>query len=300
MADFTIKDDLMYDTKTGSAFLNIHNENGKELFAVVVMGGHCGNGYFIPHMLNIAAACEEDAINSAMKAGRVKKNAKNKILACSKINHIEFRAIEHINDCDPYHYAEDNRTNISDLEERRIVVEGAKDWRDVEGGKKFKRKVSIDEIKTADMYDDKYVLQRYFAPYMYGDKLVYPRKVNFRDMLDEFLYYNTIEIGIKRGKIHALSYYYQLYGENNNLNIKYGDGVLSYTNQFGEEVEVVVSDFMKEHLDKAKQQFVQIKQEENVELKKIKMMTQREKHFKRYEKYMALKNKMNNDEDERQ
>ena len=118
MADFTIKNDLMYDTKTGTAYRAVDTNNEhKKFYAVVVMCGHCGNGYFIPFMLNISAASEQDAVNSAMKAGRVKKNAKNKILACGEINGVEFRAIEHINDCDPYNYAEDNTTEIADLYE---------------------------------------------------------------------------------------------------------------------------------------------------------------------------------------
>lgn len=299
MSDYIIQNDLMYDTRTGSAFKSINNENGKKFYAVVVMGGHCGNGYFIPHMLNIAAANEQDAISSAMKSGRVKKNVKNRILAVQEISDFEFRAIEHINDCDPYLYAVDNSTVIKDLDDRRVVMEGVNDWRDFEGSKKIKRKINIPDIKTADMYGDKYVLQRYFAPYRYGGKLVYPRRINFRDMLDEFLYYNTLELGIKRGKIHALSYYYQIYGENNNLGIKYNDGFLSYVNVYGEEVNLEPGEFMKEHLDKAKQKFSIVKKDEISYQPNIKVISQREKHLKRYEKYMELRNRKNNSEDEK-
>ena len=121
----------------------------------------------------------------------------------------------------------DYMDDVEDLYDRRVIMEEA--VMDLKNYGEDKRENNLEkmDVRTCDEYDDKYVLQRYLAPYYIGKdnkKLVFPRNVNMNQLLDEYFYYNTLELGIKQGKVNALSMYYQIYGEENSLGIQYKNG----------------------------------------------------------------------------
>ena len=288
MSDFGILDEnIILNTRTGE-LKNVDLSNSTDSYAVILKCGHCGKGYFIPLLFTITANSPEMAVEIATKLGKVKKSAKSVVLGVEKIDQKTYLALEHINDCDPYFYT--TTDGVFDLYERRVAMEGLVDFEESDIPKR-NTKIPKSVIKTADKYDDKYVLQRYFAPVRYGEKLVFPKKANMKQLIDEYLYYNTIELGFKRRKVNALSFYYQIYGENNNLGIKYNNGVVSFKDLNSDKIHYIeVPENMKKHLDQAKEQFEEEKkkQSQSKPHKDIKIPSATEKFQKRYAKYKEI------------
>lgn len=273
------------NTRTGE-IKNVKTSSQDKSYAVVLKCGHCGTGYFIPVIFTITASSSEMAVEIAKKLGRVKKTAKNMVLGITMVDRKTYLALEHINDCDPYFYTV--AENVPDLHERRVAMEGLVDFREYDTPRRNTNKIPKSSIKTADQYEDKYVLQRYFAPVRYGEKLVYRKKVDMKKLIDEYLYYNTIELGIKRQKVNALSFYYQIYGENNELGISYTNGVISYKNKDGDIRGLAVPEGMTRYLDESKKEFETQSQEQPPvaeEAAKVKKPSATEKFMKRYETY---------------
>ena len=95
-------------------------------------------------------------------------------------------------------------------------------------------------------------------------------------------------LGLKRGKVNALSWYYQLYGENNKLGIKYNKGVITYKNTYGENIEVDVPDEIVGYLDDAKIRFSMIPDENKPEISNVKIPSAKERFYKRYKKEESI------------
>ena len=121
---------------------------------------------------------------------------------------------------------------------------------------KYEKKIPAYLVKTADKYGEKWPLQRLFAPKRAGKKLIYPKHIDFRTILDNYLYQMVKLYGIHLKKATPLAYYYQIYGINNPLKIKYDNGKFSFIDNYTILSEVEVTDIMKPFLDKAHAQFL--------------------------------------------
>lgn len=291
---------LMFNTLTGSAKL-IENDGEIKTYAVVVKCGHCGKGYFIPILLGIHASSAKAAVEIARNLGRVKKGNKNNILAVCPISDLEYKAITAINDKDLFILSDGSLDIEEHVIERRVIMQETVD--DFEKNphkfKNFSIK-DISEVKTSDEYRDYHVLQRYFAPYKSGDRLVFPEKVNLRSLLDEYFYHQTIYYGMIKRHTTVLAYYLQLYGFDNDLGVKYANGMVSFKNKHGVEYTLPVSEMAKEALDKLSIQDFEKKTEQVDEIIKIKQPSRREKFKARLEKsnlYVGLKNSTNNEDE---
>ena len=279
----TIDNDVIYDVRTGCGTIFDKKHDTDHNYAFLLKFGHCGSGYFIPILTVISAKSPELAVKIAKNMSGVKKTNNYSVLAMKEIDEITAKALQHINDCDPYLYLPKSNM-IPNLYERRVIMEeavieepGRKNTRH-DGGRK------IFDIKTADEYARKYVLQRYTAPVLVGDKYVFPKKFKLERIIDDHIFYNTIILGLKRGKVNALSWYYQLYGENNKLGIKYNKGVITYKNTYGENIEVDVPDEIVGYLDDAKVKFSMLPEENKPEILDVTIPSAKERFYKRYKK----------------
>ena len=270
----------IYDIQTGCTTVYTEDSEKSHYYAVVIKCGHCGNGYFIPIIATIETKNKDFAIDLAKNLPRVKKSNKYSVMGMKEVSVEEFRLLQHINDCDKY-LTGTNANELEDLYDRRVIMEEA--IMDLENYGKNKRTFNYDrlDIKEAKDYAPKYVLQRYVAPTYMGEKLVYPRNINMYRMLDEYFYYNTFELGIKGGSTPALSLYYQIYGENNPLNIDYDDEYIKYTSENGLPIEQGVSGEVYEYLEKAKQRFIEQRSTPFEEVD-IVMASPLEKFYKKY------------------
>ena len=247
--------------------LNTKNEENK-YYAAVVMCGHCGREYFLPIMFSFW--CKQEEINIvARQISRVKRGFKNCILCSGEIDPITYRLIELINDSDRYLSPASVGFDDSDVDERKVVLPVALQEHlenEEKNSSKSQRKTECLDYKTADMYPENMVLQRAFAPTITksievekeinGKKYktikntyTFPTKVKLSDILDDYLTASTYKFGICRKRVSILSMYYQLYGPNNVLGIKYNDGKISFIDQNKETVSFVVSEKMKKHFE---------------------------------------------------
>lgn len=169
-------------------------------------------------MFPIYAIDAKTAAEIAKEIPRVKRERKECVLAVYEVSFLEFFIIEMINNKDPY--LNDNYLDVSDEEisRRRVALPESRNAQNFEG-KAYRDNVFRD--KTADMYDDDCVLQKYFGPIKNGDYYIYPTNANKVDLLNEYIDVNCAKLGIKQKNITILSAYYQLYGENNRLGISF-------------------------------------------------------------------------------
>ncbi len=281
MSDIYIQDGIMVDRRTGLLqTFDMHKE--QEYYAIVVKCGHVGSGKFIPIFFPINAPSKEMAIELAKRTGRVKKDNKHAILGIKRIDQITAFALEHINDCDPYLYCSNTNPLRATLYNRVLTSPGTIAWHP----EQFNNESKVDQrdVRTADTFPDRFVLQRYFAPVRYGDELRYPKKVNMTQLLDEYLYQNTLELGIKKGKITTLSYYYQIYGKNNDLGIAFDGKNITYTDLNNVEQTVEVPENILKHLSDIQEETIE-KEEEMVP---VKIDSARDKFNKRFQKYQNM------------
>jgi hypothetical protein len=178
--------------------------------------------------------------------------------------------------------------------ERRIAMEEAVDFRNSGN----RNKIQACSVKTADKYSNVHVMQRYLAPSFYGDKLIYPKSINFKDMLEEFFYYATLQIGLFRKRAVPLSFYYQLYGDKNKLGIKYGNGYLFFKDGT-QTVRLEAPEKSIPYLEESKQKFEQERLAQEAENKKQLEEEERiaknqksatQKFNERFAKYQKIKN----------
>ena len=295
MPKFKLEDDLFYDTRTGSAVSFDATGSDDDCYAVLIQSGHCGKGYYIPQIRAIKANSKELAIAIARNSSRVKTERKNVVLAVTRITQIERAAIDYINACDPYRQSVNNTDAIPYVQARRIAMQEAVDYENTgDYGK-----IPLGAVRTADQYPERYVLQRHLAPSFYGDKLLYPKNINLRSILDDFFYYGTIEHGFNHGKVPALSFYYQLYGDNNRLGIRYKNGKISY--KYKNEVRYAkISPEIIPYLEEAKKRFkeeAQIKaaeeriRKEREKARPVEIKSSTERFNDRYKKYLEMKSR---------
>ncbi|MGN1201306.1 MAG: hypothetical protein ACI4R8_03530 [Candidatus Caccovivens sp.] len=228
------------------------NEEDPKYFGVVTMCGHCGNGYFIPILFPIRAKDMDSAIEIARNLPRVKYNAKNCILEAMELDKKEFDFIQYVNDHDPY-LTDDQPHHFFD-EQRKIITPDILE--NLESYKKTREFLNKHyEIKCAEQYTKNWVLQRYFAPQKYGDKIVFPKSINKKQMLIDYIEQYVWYYGIKNPKCHVdsgklttypLKTYLELFGLDNNLKIgllqSKTDPSLYYFTYQGEKINRTLED----------------------------------------------------------
>lgn len=192
---FNLQGNTMYNTKTGSA--QVFEEGKKEHYAVLVKAGHCGKGYYIPQIIGITASSQALAVEIAKQMARIKSSRASAVIDVIKISEVEKNFISYINACDKYlHITHNSKETCTNVLDRRIAMEEAVDFKNSGD----RNKIQACDVKTADKYSNVHVLQRYLAPSYYGDKLIYPKSINFRLVLDEFFYYATLQLGMFKKK----------------------------------------------------------------------------------------------------
>lgn len=299
MAKFAISNGIFYDTRTGSAQMISDEDANTEYYAIIVQGGHCGNGYYMPCLVPINAKSKELAIVSARNVGKAKSFRKNIILGTIKISQQEFHALKNIAMYNLYLTHNDNNDSMKRILEARIAMPEAIDYK----GTGAYGMIPLEMVRTADQYPDRLVLQKYLAPSYYGDKLVYPRNINMRNLLDDYFYYNTIELGLNHQRSAIIGYYYQLYGEDNNLKIKYNNGTLSYPYK-GKIITIPVPEFAIPNLEESKAQFAEEakrKEKEKQAMKRrnkvrrvVKQKSATEKFNERFKRHLEMKKRREN------
>lgn len=247
--------------------LNTVLEDNK-YYAAVVMCGHCGRDYFLPIMFPFW--CKQEEINIvARQIARVKRGFKECILCSGEIDPSIYRLIDLINDSDGYLKPAFIGYDDGDVEERKVVLPKAIQEQlrnqDINQNKNKKREECL-SFKTADMYADDMILQKAFAPRIAKSyeveetykgkkykttKNVYsfPTKVKLSDILDDYLTASTFKYGICRKRLSIISLYYQLYGPNNVLGIKYNKGIITCPDENGQTITFEVSEGMRKHIE---------------------------------------------------
>ena len=106
-------------------------------------------------------------------------------------------------------------------------------------------------VKTAEEYDEDCVVERFCAPRWQGEKLVYPQNINMREMLDEFFKQKVRIYGCDGGFLTLMCLYYEIYGVNNALGIKYNSqhGILGYINSNGDKFAKKLPLELQKHMD---------------------------------------------------
>lgn len=260
-----VKNNIIRDNSGAVLHIGTSGENDK-YYAVIAKCGHVGTGYFIPICFGIIAKDLESAIKLAKERSRVQRDRKDCILGAIEITPAEYYLIHYNNDHDAYMKTNYANEEYDHIERRRIispellndVLDGQKYHITRSGSRSFAP--LIEEIKTAEMYEDYQTLQRAFAPRLYGDKYVFPSRVNTRELLDKYYSEITVLQGILKKKSHPLILYYQIFGEGNEIGLTYNYGELKYRSLNGNTVYVPVSDGEREHIQKSS--FVRAKQKE--------------------------------------
>lgn len=235
---FDFIDGYMYN-EDGTVVRKMDEGRGK-YFAVIVMCGHCGNGYFIPAIFTTGDQLTlNSAIEKVKQMPKVKRDVSGVVLDAFEITASERFFIERINDKDAYITSKATKDDHI-VAERRIPVRSTQ-----ERGKQVE---FYDSINTRDKISPEHVVERFCAPVYQGDKLVYPNKINRKELLHEFFKQNTIRLGFERPCSFYPALYYQMYGENNDLGISLSDdGVLSYE-YLGQRYSFKLSEGMTEKI----------------------------------------------------
>lgn len=293
MANFVLTDDnLFYNKRTGE-IKSFDNAEDNKHFVFIVQGGHCGNGYFIPVPLTINAKSKEIATEIAKNIAKIKKRP-GAILASIEVSKPEFLAVERIQNYDDY-FTTKNVECLEDIYERRVVIPSSAKFAEREYEGKSKR-IDRYDIRTANDYNEKYVLQRYFAPVCYGNNLVYHTHYNQMQVKEILLHYieqNTFEYGVKKQDAYLLALYYEIFGENNKYDVKYSDGYLTYKDEYNEEAYIEVTNKLLPFLESSKQRFENERQiigaNDEVDHPAT-IESSKEKFNKRFKKYQQLLN----------
>ncbi len=232
----------------GSTVKILNNDGKYKYFALVVQGGHVGNGYYMPICFAITAQDMQTAIDIARNSPRVKRSSKYAILSVCEISLPEYKLILYNNEHDPYLCSNTIDQDSYEAVSRRVVSQQVvedyyyakglpdNDWYGIE-------KVPHGfYIKTADEYQEYQVLQRAFAPLKYGEKYVFPKNVKLQDILPEYYYQLAVINGIHKNEPLPLIYYYEIFGNNNPMGLVFEDGCLKYTSKNNKDVYVPLFD----------------------------------------------------------
>ena len=237
------KDGYLFDSM-GSPVVKLKDEINK-YYAVIAKCGHCGSGYFIPIIFPIHCKDINTAIEVVKEIPRVKRYQKDVIIDAFETSGLENMFLEVINQYDPYLRGFLSKDDAF-VDNIRIIEPKASE-KFVNENSDLSEDEIKSSIKTAEYYGDKYVLQRYYAPIIQGKKLVYPNRINIRQMLDEYFYYAAIR-GLKRHHNAFISLYYQLYGEDNALGLSYDNGWINFRGENGKLYSISLPEIYDEKI----------------------------------------------------
>ncbi|MBQ7579112.1 MAG: hypothetical protein IJT25_01080 [Clostridia bacterium] len=203
------------DKKTG-AIKSMHSAGeDKKYFGIVAMCGHCEPNYYIPVLFPILTSSMDLAVEKVKHLPRVKYNDegnsanKDAILAAFEINVIEATLIRCINNRDPYLQA----TNKDEFFPDREIIK-----RNYLELLERRRSIMLERVKTAEDYNDKYALEKYFAPIKQGTSFVYKRKFTKDELLKDFFTQALKNTPLDKNSPQEYTDYLRLYGEPNDLN----------------------------------------------------------------------------------
>lgn len=238
MSNYVIRDNNGFiDAQTGE-FFEYRGGNDKN-FAVIARCGHClDKHYFIPVVKSTRAKDAESAAYFIRQTARVQRDKNNCIIDVCEVSILEDMLIHTINEKDPFFIAHSQReVDVDDTMRRRIIDE------------KYAR--FHGHVKTAEEYDEDCVVERFCAPRWQGEKLIYPQNINMREMLDEFFKQKVRIYGCDGGFLTLMCLYYEIYGVNNALGIKYNSqhGILGYINSNGDKFAKKLPLELQKHMD---------------------------------------------------
>lgn len=199
-----------------------------KFYAIVSKCGHCDESHYVPIIFTTEARDFESAIQDIKNVPRVKRD-QNFVLAAYEISFFEKFWIEKINDEDRF-LTSKQKEDLLEIKQRQVVDKFSKD--------------DIYFIKTAEQYDERFVVERAFAPRFVGSDLVIPSNIRKDELLHEFFKNATIQYGIKEKDAFFMFLYYVKYGEENDLSIKFENKKLTYFDEEGVEVVCVIPDHL--------------------------------------------------------
>lgn len=211
-------------------------------WAVAVKCGHVGKGYYVPILFPAKCATAQDAIKCVLNTPKVKRDCSSVVLTVFEITPFEKFILRCMNDKDLYIkgvLTEDDE----EIRQRRLPMDLSNRY-NVPRKHRIREDYYID-FNTRDKIPERYALERFFAPYYMGDKLIYPKNVNSKELLKEMFKQAAINYGFKNNFGFFPALYYQRYGKNNDLGISLEDGVLSYEYN-GEQVQIGLTKKMTE------------------------------------------------------
>lgn len=194
-------------------------------WAVAVKCGHVGKGYYIPVLFPAKCATAQDAIKCVLNTPKVKRDTNGVVLTVFEITPFEKFILRCINDKDLYVKGVLTEHD-EEIRQRRLPMDVSNRY-NVPRKHRMREDYYID-FNTRDKIPECYALERFFAPYYMGDKLIYPNNVNTKELLKEMFKQAAINHGFKNNLGFFPALYYQRYGKNNDLGITLENGVLSY------------------------------------------------------------------------
>lgn len=235
----SIRKGVVFDTRTGSVIEDLNSEHipfeEHKYYAALTKCGHCGDGYFMPVLFEISAPNKHSAIEEIKNKRRVKHGGDEYILAFTEITFDEYRFLEIVNDTNDFIMTTNLNENSPIIRQKRVIEPARASGfiQDVQAsvGEEAGLSIAKRDIRTADKYGSGMILQRATAPSWYGDKLVYPSKINLRELLEPY-FAECVKNGLNsRFQATFIRRYYILYGENNSLGLTYNPqkGVIVYS-----------------------------------------------------------------------
>lgn len=226
------KNGYIYD-EHGAPLKQYQSTSGDKTYAVIAICGHCGDGFGIPIMFPTFCQNTEAAIESVRAIPRVKRDKKDFALDVFEITDIESMFINCINDRDPYLRGFFNKEDKEILERRIVRRDVLEELLRHNSDANIKDLFNDYQIRTADEFYNNQVLQRFYAPRVQGNKVVYPKRVNTEELKEEYFKQNCIRFGLRKNNVAIISLYYQIYGEENPLGLKYRNGKFIYKDKWG-------------------------------------------------------------------
>ena len=286
----------IYD-QHGGYLGKLHGENDKN-FAVIVKCGLCGNGYYIPVIFSCYCKDMETAIQLIKAMPRVKKDQRDFILDCFEVSKAESYLVKAINDHDPYLCGGENDEYDEVRKQARRCMHDSKVKQILKDNEGVSDKDLSNIIKTADMFEEEYVLQRYFGPMVRNGKLYHLNKYSRTQLLQDYFTQAVFRLGIRKGDVYFLSMLYQIYGKNNPLGLVYDNGKFLYTDKYGtvftyEIDEVYINKLMESGVFERDKEV----EREDFQTGKSNRISAIDKFKRRMESHNDLKNKSNNGSD---
>lgn len=231
-------------------------------YAVIAKSGHCGRGYYMPVIFYQYCKDAQTAIELIKANPRIQRHQKDVILGVFELSKMERIFLGAINENDRY-LTDNIDESTEEIRERRIAYPEREEY---DPRAKRRRKYNEKAIRTADEYSDEWPVSKYFAPRQVGDKLLYPTKVNKDELLANLFTQSCIKYGIKGGNVAFLTYYWQMYGDDNPLGVTYYKGHMFYRNKFGNYEGMPISEVLMQKMQESGAFDVQENVEEQQEI----------------------------------